>query len=245
MKNSASFNSDLSKFGIGLFETIKVEKYPIDLDLHMDRMFNSIKELNINIQYSKEFLKNEILKYIDINGIENKALRLTIFDEGYNISVRNIPYNNETYEKGFKLIISPIKRGNSIIYKHKTTNYYESIYSKRYANERGFDDGLFVDTDGKILECSMSNIFFIKGNCIYTPSSNLPILNGIMKKRILDICGEMNIPLVEKNIKIRDIADYDFVFVTNSLMNVMKVTQIEDIFYETSNDLFDKIVAYI
>ena len=243
MKNSASFNSDLSKFGIGLFETVKVEKYPIDLDLHMDRMFNSIKELNINIQYSKEFLKNEILKYIDINGIENKALRLTVFDEGYNISIRDIPYNNETYEKGFKLIISPIKRGNSIIYKHKTTNYYESIYSKRYANKRGFDDGLFVDTDGKILECSMSNIFFIKGNCIYTPSSNLPILNGIMKKRILDICGEMNIPLVEKNIKVRDIADYDFVFVTNSLMNVMKVTQIEDIFYETSNDLFDKIVA--
>ena len=55
----------------------------------------------------------------------------------------------------------------------------------------------------------------------------------------------MNIPLVEKNIKVRDIADYDFVFVTNSLMNVMKVTQIEDIFYETSNDLFDKIVACI
>ena len=160
MKNSASFNSDLSKFGIGLFETIKVEKDPIDLDLHINRMFNSIKELNINIQYSKEFLKNEILKYIDINGIENKALRLTVFDEGYNISTRDIPYNNEAYEKGFKLIISPIKRGNSIIYKHKTTNYYESIYSKRYANERGFDDGLFVDTDGKILECSMSNIFF-------------------------------------------------------------------------------------
>ncbi len=66
-----------------------------------------------------------------------------------------------------------------------------------------------------------------------------------MKKRILDICGEINIPLVEKNIKIRDIAEYDFVFITNSLMNVMKVTQIEDIFYEISNDLFDKIVACI
>ena len=49
----------------------------------------------------------------------------------------------------------------------------------------------------------------------------------------------------KKNIKIRDIAEYDFVFVTNSLMNVMKVTQIEDIFYEISNDLFDKIVACI
>ena len=245
MKNSASFNSELSKFGIGLFETIKVEKDSIDLELHMDRMFKSIKELDIKIQYNKEFLKSEILKYIDTNNIANKALRLTVFDEGYNISTRDIPYNNETYKKGFKLIISPIKRGHSIIYKHKTTNYYESIYTKKYANERGFDDGLFIGTDGSVLECSMSNIFFIKGSCVYTPSSDLPILNGIMKKRILDICGEINIQLIEKNIKIRDIGDYDFVFVTNSLMNAIKVTQIVDIFYEESNELFDKIVTCI
>ena len=245
MKNSVSFNSDLSKFGIGLFETIRIEKYPIDLDLHMDRMFNSKKELNINIKYTKDFLKNEVLKYIDTNCIENKALRLTVFDEGYNISIRDIPYNNKAYEKGFKLILSPIKRGDSIIYKHKTTNYYENIYSKKYANERGFDDGLFVDTYGNILECSMSNIFFIKGNCVYTPSSNLPILNGTMKKRIFGICSEINIPLIEKNIKISEILDYDFVFVTNSLMKIMKVTQIEDVFYESSNVLFDKIASFI
>ena len=245
MKNSVSFNSDLTKFGIGLFETIRVDKKPIDLDLHMDRMFNSKEKLNMNFKYSKEFLKNEILKYIDINNIENKALRLTVFDEGYNISIRDIPYNNYIYEKGFKLMLSPIKRGNSIIYKHKTTNYYENIYVKRYANERGFDDGLFLDTYGNILECSMSNIFFIKGNCVYTPSSNLPILNGIMKKRIFSICREISIPLIEKNINISEILDYDFVFISNSLMNVMKVTQIEDTFYNSSNVLFDKIASCI
>ncbi|MGL5664414.1 MAG: aminotransferase class IV, partial [Cetobacterium sp.] len=82
MKNNVSFNSDLSKFGIGLFETIRVEKDPIDLDLHLNRMFNSIKELNLEIKHSKGFIKNEILEYINFNKIENKALRLTVFDEG-------------------------------------------------------------------------------------------------------------------------------------------------------------------
>lgn len=40
-----------------------------------------------------------------------KHLELLFFDEGYNISIRDIPYNQETYEKGFKLAISPIVRG--------------------------------------------------------------------------------------------------------------------------------------
>ena len=100
MKNKVSFNSELSKFGIGLFETIKIEDVPLDLDLHMDRMFNSIEALGMNIKYDKELLTNVILDYIDINKVRNKALRITVFDEGYNISTRDITYNKETYDKG-------------------------------------------------------------------------------------------------------------------------------------------------
>ena len=61
MKNNVSFNSTLSKFGMGLFETIKVTDYPLDLDLHLDRMFNSARELNFNIAENKEFYRKTIL----------------------------------------------------------------------------------------------------------------------------------------------------------------------------------------
>ena len=245
MKNNVSFNSELSKFGIGLFETIKVKEYPIDLDLHLDRLFNSVNELNLTINNDKKFFKEEILKYIKYNKVKNKALRLTIFDEGYNISLRDIPYSEETYKNGFKIMLSPIKRGESIIYKHKTTNYYENIYTKKYANKNGFDDGLFLDTFNNVLECSMSNILFIQNDVVYTPSSKLPLLDGIVKKRIMDICSELNIQLIEKNINIEDIRNFDFAFVTNSLMNAVKVTQIEDIYFEPSNEVFEKIIACI
>ena len=67
MKNKVSFNSELSKFGIGLFETIKVEEDPIDLDLHLDRLFNSIDELSLTINYNKNFFKQEILNYVKLN----------------------------------------------------------------------------------------------------------------------------------------------------------------------------------
>lgn len=242
MKNNISFNSELCKFGIGLFETIKVTNRPIDFDIHMDRIFNSIKELNLNIKLERKFIENEILNYIQNNNIINKALRLTVFDEGYNISTRDILYTQDMYIRGFKLNISPIKRGNSILYKHKTTNYFENIYTKNYANEKGFDDGIFLNSEGTILECSMSNIFFIKDDIVLTPSSNLPILNGTKKKRIIEACQELNIKVEETEINVNEIHKFDFIFISNSLMGAMKVAQIEDILYDDKNIIFDKIV---
>ncbi|WP_286313097.1 aminotransferase class IV [Romboutsia ilealis] len=243
MKNNISFNSNLSKFGIGLFETIKIENEPIDFDLHMNRLYNSVKDLNIKIDVDKNILKEEVLMYIKNNNIKNKALRITLFDEGYNISIRDIIYNDKMYNEGFKLTISPIKRGDSIIYRHKTTNYFENIYTKEYAINNGFDDAIFLNIEDKILECSMCNIFFIKGNKIYTPKDELPILNGIMKKRIEDICIELNIEVVKKEIYINEINNFEFSFVTNSLMGAMKVKLIENTEYNNDNILFKKILS--
>ena len=75
MKNNISFNSKLSKFGIGLFETIKIENEPIDFDLHMNRLYNSVRDLNIKIDIDKSTLKDKVLMYIKHNNIKNKALK--------------------------------------------------------------------------------------------------------------------------------------------------------------------------
>lgn len=241
MKNSISFDSNLAKFGIGLFETIKVKNGKVDLKYHMDRLFNSIKELNLSFNYERISLEEEILNYINKNQIRNKVLRLTLFDEGFNISIRDIIYDKKSYDEGFKLNISFIKRGNSIIYRHKTTNYFENIYTKNLAVENGFNDSIFIDTENNILECSMSNIFFIKDNIVYTPSEKLPILNGTTKRRIEKICKKLNIRLEKSNISINEIKKFDYVFASNAIMGVMKVTQIENIIFKKYNDLFEII----
>ena len=91
----------------------------------------------------------------------------------------------------------------------------------------------------------MSNIFFIKENKVYTPNRNLPILNGIMKKRILEICKKLNIEVVETEIRLQDIQNYDFAFISNSLMKAIKVTKIDDVIYNSYNEIFDKIISFV
>jgi 4-amino-4-deoxychorismate lyase len=242
MKNKVSFNSELSKFGIGLFETIKIkEGVPIYLDAHLERIYKSIKDLNLNIREEKVNIKKIILTYIKDKHIVNKALRLTLFDEGYNISTRDIIYDEKMYKRGFKLSISPIKRGTSILYKHKTTNYFENIYTKQFALKNEFDDAIFLDSKDTILECSMSNIFFIKDRQIYTPNKELPILNGIMKRRIKEFCEELKINIIETDINITEISKFDFCFLSNSLMGVMKVKNIDNVEFDEYNDIFNSL----
>ena len=240
MKNSVSFNSNLSRFGIGVFETIKVTDRPLYLEYHLNRAFNSIFELDIITKVRKEDLRKYILDYIKDNNIQNKALRVTIFDEGYNLSTRDIIYDENSYRKGFDLTISPIKRGKSILNYHKTTNYFENIYSKNCASKNNFDDSIFIDYKGNILECSFSNIFFIKDKTIVTPDKSLPILNGITRKRVISFCiGKFDI--IYENINIEDIKKFDFCFITNSLMGCMRVNKIDDHFFERKNEIFEII----
>ena len=87
----------------------------------------------------------------------------------------------------------------------------------------------------------MSNIFFIKSNTIYTPKSSSPILNGIMKSNVKSICKNLDINLVECDINVSCIDEYDAVFVTNSLMGIMPVTNICDVNYDKNYDLIKKL----
>ncbi|OPJ57045.1 aminotransferase class IV [Alkalithermobacter paradoxus] len=240
MKYNISLDSDIAKFGIGLFETIKIYKgIPILLDKHLDRMYNSINELNISFKTCKMNLKKTITNYV--KDIEYKALRVTVFDDGYTFLLRDIQYQESDYTNGYKLKISPIIRGKSIIYRHKTISYIENIYSKKDAIKSGFDESLFINMDNKILEGSMSNIFFIKDDKIYTPCKDLDILAGIIRQEVIDIAKDLNIDVIEREIRIEEVHDFDFCFITNSLMDIMRVRQIENVEYSNTSELFSTI----
>jgi len=240
MKNKVSFNSELTKFGIGIFETIKViNGKAMFLDEHLSRMYSSIEKLNINMSIEKSELKDKINYYIE--KIDYKALRVSLYDEGFNIQLRDIKYTKDDYEEGFKLNIAPIKRGKSILYNHKTTNYFENMYSKRYALSKNFDEALIVSLNDEVLEGSMANIFFIKESKVYTPITNESALPGIIRFKVIDICKKMNIELIEKVIKLDEIERFEFCFITNSLMDLMKVTIINNINYQKENYIFNKI----
>ncbi|PRX28897.1 4-amino-4-deoxychorismate lyase [Orenia metallireducens] len=242
MKNNVAFDSELAKFGIGLFETIKIwNSHPIFLKEHLERLYSSIEELKVPFEMSKEELIYEILDYS--GGVKYQALRVTICAAGYNFSLRDINYSAADYEEGYRVKVASFKRGSSPLHRHKTANYWENIYARREALGSGYNEALLLNTDDKILEGSISNTFFIKDEVLYTPSKELELLPGIIRAKVIETAKKLDIEVKQEKININEIVDFDFAFLTNSLMDLMKVRNIEEIEYDKQNSLFDSLVS--
>lgn len=212
-------------FGLGAFETILIKNSKaIFIEEHLRRLENSLNVLSIenNIE------KNDILLYINERQIENGILKIMVSKENVILSFRDNEYTKEDYDRGFNLCISKVLRNETSKLTYiKSFNYGDNILEKIEAKNKGYDEPIFLNTKGYISEGATSNIFFIKGNDIYTPRIENGLLNGIIRNKLIE---KYNV--TEIDIKYNEIMEYEEVFITNSILGIMPVRSIEE--YEFS-----------
>ena len=109
----------------------------------------------------------------------------------------------------------------------KSTCYYENIIEKEKAIEKGYSDALFFNEKGNLSETSCANIFIVRNDMIFTPRVSDGLLNGIIRRWIID-----NFNVIEKTLTYKELEECDEVFVSNSLMGVMSVSKIDEINYD-------------
>lgn len=206
-------------FGQGVFETILFGEVPYFLDFHIKRLKKALEVLDMKPLIEED----EILKYINKIDIKNKVLKITVTEKNIILTTRDNIYTKEMYKRGFSLKVSNILRNStSILPKIKSTNYIENILEKRNASKEGYDDVIFFNEKGYLCETSVSNIFCIKDKKIYTPSCSNGLLNGTIRDWIIK-----NFEVIESDITIKDLENMDEIFITNSLIGIMKVKSIE------------------
>lgn len=237
------------QFGLGAFETIAVEAgKPIFLDKHLKRLERAAEFLYLGTLSERGITEKQILRYLEeqaqlpesranfanmtqlpesrenFSDITHCALKIMLSKENVVFSMRANPYTPERYEKGFVLDISPVKRNetSSLVY-YKTMNYGDCILEKRNAAAAGVDERLFLNTKDQICEGTVSNIFFVKQGKLYTPDTRCGLLPGILREYI---CETQHVE--EAIIYPEDLKEYEECFVTNSLMGIMPVRQIEE-----------------
>ena len=223
-------------FGKGLFETILVKEKPVFLKEHIKRINNSCKVLDIerNIDY------REVLNFIEENNIRNKAFKITLTDENTIYSTRGIPYTKEDYEKGFSLCLSKVLRNStSKLTFVKSTCYIENIMEKALAKDLGYDETIFLNEKGFLAEGATSNIFFIKDNKILTPKVDVGLLNGIVRKWVIH-----NFRVEEGEYTLDDLMSSKGIFITNSLLGIMKVCEFQGKKFNNHDKIEEVIKAY-
>ncbi len=232
-------------YGDGIFETFRsYDRKPFKLVEHIERMRYSARKLMIAFEYTNTEISEIIEELIDKNNILDAYIRITLSrgSGGSGLGISNnhkptlliqikpfTPYEEKLYDEGMSLVVSNCRRSTSCpISCDKSTNLLKSILLKEEANKKAAHETIILNTDGYVAECIVSNIFMVSGGSVITPSIDTNILPGITRRTVLDICRDSGAPVNEEHFEIERLVKSDEVFITNSLMEIMPVSKIED-----------------
>lgn len=214
-------------FGRGLFETILVNDKPVFLKEHLQRLNKGLLKIGVKIQISEEYFLENIKKL----NCKNCGVKLAVSEKNIVFAKREISYKQEDYIKGFKVKVSKIKRNpHSHITYLKSLNYIDNALEREDALKEGYNEVLFLNNYGYLSEGSISNIFFVKGDKIYTPSIESGLLPGVVRRWIID-----NYHVLEGQFILKNLLNSDGAFLTNSLMGIMKIDRIEKNIFKKSD----------
>lgn len=212
-------------FGMGVFETIAVEAgTPVFLKEHLQRMRKGLEVLQITSSSFENLTEQDILQKCKTLPFERGVLKICVSNQNMFFQTRENFYHAEQYQTGFSVKLASVRRNETSPFTYiKSLNCGDNILTKRLIAKEGADEAIFLNTEGKLAEGAVSNIFFIKGEKIYTPTVGSGILPGVMRDYIIKTYS-----VIEKEIKLDEIAAYDEMFLTNSLMGIMPVRMFEN-----------------
>lgn len=229
-------------YGFGLFETLRAYGGKVFLlDKHLRRLAHSAELLSLPIGTLD--LESAVMDIIRVNKLSHARIRITIsIGEGEIVPTpstcngptvlilarRYEPHPERVYAKGFRAVISSNRRNSqSLLSQLKSTNYLESILSKQEAKEDEADEAICLNERGLLAEASMSNIFLVTDGIVRTPGLGSGILPGITRGVVLELALKLDINAIEQDIRLDELYYAQEAFLTNSLIEVMPLTEVD------------------
>lgn len=231
-------------YGDGLFETMAVRNGKIHLwDAHWERLTLGCEKLSINLP-NKEIFDNEIalltknkddnqdqyiVKLIVTRGIGERGYR---YAEKQNITRILASHPWPKYPDSFQSKGVAVRYCETILSKNsklaglKHLNRLEQVLARNEWDSDEFQEGLMLTDDGHVVDGTMSNVFAIKENMLFTPELSLCGVTGVMRKTVIQIAKKLGLPVYEKKFTKSELEQADELFLTNSLFGIWPVSVI-------------------
>lgn len=232
-------------YGDSVFETIRVINGKIIFwEDHYFRLMASMRimRMEIPLNFSPEFLEDQIKKLVISNNLENSGarIRFTVYRrEGgyYAPKTRDIDYLIEVnkLDSSFYLLNSePFEIelfkdhfvNSGLLSTIKTNNRAVNVLGGIYAQENGYQSCLLLNEKKMVVEALNGNIFLVKDRIIKTPPISEGALNGIIRKQLVSIIKMIEgLKLEEAAISPFELQKADELFITNVIVGIQPVTQ--------------------
>jgi branched-subunit amino acid aminotransferase/4-amino-4-deoxychorismate lyase len=100
------------------------------------------------------------------------------------------------------------------------------MLARQEARVAGVDEAICLNEEGFLAEASTSNVFLVGEGVLKTPGLTSGILPGVTREAVLELAGGLGIATVEDDITLDELLQADEVFITNSVMEVMPLTEV-------------------
>jgi branched-chain amino acid aminotransferase len=236
-------------YGMGVFEGVRA--YATDggaaifrLRDHTDRLFNSAHILGMRIPYDGDTLDAAQRAAVRENGLASAYIRPMCFygPEGMGLRADSLDVHvmvaawewgaylgEDNMKNGIRIRVSSFTRHhvNITMCRAKANgNYMNSMMALQEALRDGYDEALLLDAEGYVMEGSGENVFIVRDGVLYTPDLT-SALDGITRKTVITLAGELGVPVIEKRITRDEVYIADEAFFTGTAAEVTPIREVD------------------
>lgn len=221
----------------GVFETFRWKgSPPVYLEKHLNRMKRGAELLSIPLPTQKS-IENSVQKTVQKSNITDAYVKIcllssgsmTFYDKAEKGHLLTIIKNYEAQKEHMHAHIASFRRNSSSpLLCIKSMNYLENVLARREAKSMGYDESIFLNQRDEITEGSATNLFWVKKGVLYTPSVDCGLLPGIIREALISIAPDLDFEVKEGKFNLDDVLFSDGAFLTNSLIGVAALTEIDN-----------------
>ena len=248
-------------YGDGLFETIAIQNRKIlCIDEHLNRLEKGCEKIKIPPP-DKKNIKNEISSLINS---DDRAIAKIIISRGQGGRGYKIPdnikptriislfpwpdYPDQFSTSGIKTKICDYRYSNNkSLAGIKHLNRIEQILARSEWNDKEIAEGIVMNSENYIIEGTMSNIFCIVGNTLYTPDLSLCGIEGIVREKIIKSSEKFGFEVLIKKITLDFLLNAEEIFLCNSIIGIWPVKSIDEklfLSHKNTEKIKNKLIEY-
>jgi branched-chain amino acid aminotransferase len=233
-------------YGDGLFEGIRIYgRRVFKLDEHLRRLYDGCRFLGIPMKWDQESLKRTILDVCHQSDLEDGYIRLNVTrGTGLGLDPRAVKtdanvmimlntlslYTPDQFEAGLDVVTTSFRviPADALDPRLKCIGRYASnIMAKREANMMNAGEGLMLNHQGMVAECTGDNIFIVRDGILRTPHPTAGILQGITRDTVIALAREEGIEVREDFFTIYDITSADEAFLTGTAAEMIRMRSLD------------------
>ena len=249
------------RFGDAVFETMRMKGADLLFEeKHAHRLFNGLRLFRFKLPhyFNWIFLRNEIGRVVEANmHTDHSRVRMMVIrgegaitEEPTNspqFIIESWPADKYTFNpEGLKLGIDESCRKSVDRYSNiKSSNFLPSVMASIFARENGFDECIMLNSNNRVCDGSISNVFWIKDDKIFTPPLSEGCIAGVTRRYLLEELPERKYNVEEKVCAIDNLLNADEVFLTNTIRGIRWVESFKNRKFGSRliSRIFEEVIA--